>query len=731
MKPSMRLWLTTLLFCLGPGHALTMAAAAQESQNAGRPSIGIALSGGSALGLAHIGVIRYFEERHIPIDKIGGTSMGGLIGGLYATGMDSSQISSVVEKADWNALLNPSPPFRDQPIVDKQNWNRTFGNMTLRFGRGFSLPSGLNPGEALSLLLSRSTLGYSNISDFDQLPTPFRCVATDLVSGDAVVMGNGSLPTAMRATMSLPGVFTPVKIGQMVLVDGGVLENIPVEAVRSMGAHTVIAVALETPKPTPAQFKTLADVMKQTISLAVIKNEQRSLTKADLVISVDTNRFSGTDFPRWKEIIEAGYEAAKAHGSELAKFELSQQDWDKYLAQRRARMLPVERSARVLAVTSPNSSFQKNAQSEISRTIGNRTVSEQELDKVLTGMVAATAVPGAAYTWQQNGAGDGGFAVKFAERNGGQVLARISAMYAVSPGEPSRFGVKLSTIIIPTNAYKERVLATYSLGYDPGIQAELYKPFGGSRYFVAPQFFFGRTHFNSYTGALRQSDSRDRIGGALYAGIGTWRFAQLRLGAQAGYDSYSRTGIINGIPSQDGGFTTPELRWNVNTQDSGGLPTRGTRAEGSMGYVFRENLEYPFLQNDYSTFRPVSPRLTLFAMNRAGTSFGRELGYYDKFIAGQQNNLAAFRYQEFHGNTIVTAGSGMILHTHAIPYLSSHPGLAFWYEAGRFDLGSQGWQTHQSSSIGLYFPTQVGATGLQISFDEEGKARFRLMLGSF
>jgi NTE family protein len=131
--------------------------------------VGVALSGGSALGLAHIGVLRYFEEHHIPVDKIGGTSMGGLIGGLYATGMDSSQIKATVESADWNALLSPSPPFADQPIADKQRWNRTFGDFTLRFGKGFSLPSGLNPGESLSLLLSRSTMAYSDVTDFDRL----------------------------------------------------------------------------------------------------------------------------------------------------------------------------------------------------------------------------------------------------------------------------------------------------------------------------------------------------------------------------------------------------------------------------------------------------------------------------------------------------------------------------------------------------------------------------------
>ena len=289
----------TILVCGIAAELLSPAGAiAQERRDGDRPSIGVALSGGAALGLAHIGVLRYFEEHHIPVDKVGGTSMGGLVGGLYAVGMDASQIEALAQQADWNALLNPSPPFANQPIVEKQKWNRTFGSLTLRFGKRFALPTGLNPGENLSLFLSQSTLGYSAISDFDQLPIPFRCVATDLVSGDSVVLSKGSLPIAMRATMSLPGIFTPVKIGDMVLVDGGVLENIPVDAVRRMGADLVIAVALETNRPNPDQIKSLSDVMRQTIALSIMKNEQRSEAKADLVISVDTRHFSGNDYRR-------------------------------------------------------------------------------------------------------------------------------------------------------------------------------------------------------------------------------------------------------------------------------------------------------------------------------------------------------------------------------------------------------------------------------------------------
>jgi NTE family protein len=727
----MRTHIAILVCCSGLGLLFPYRIGAQQHTETERPSIGVALSGGSALGLAHIGVLRYFEERHIPVDKIGGTSMGGLIGGLYATGMDSSQIRATVESADWNALLNPSPPFTDQPIADKQRWNRAFGDLTLRFGKGFSLPSGLNPGESLALLLSRSTMAYSDVNDFDQLPTPFRCVATDLVSGDTVVFGKGSLPIAMRATMSLPGVFTPVKLDQMVLVDGGVLENIPVDAVRDMGAKTVIAVSFKTPQVKPDQFKSLSDVMGQTISLVIAKNEQRSLRKADLVITVDTRRFSGTDYQRWSEIIEAGYQAAKAQAPQLARFELSEQEWNAYLSWRKARMRFPSDRGRVLAVSSPDPSFQKNAQAEIRRTVGDRFVSEKELEKTLSGMVAATAVPGAAYEWQQDATGLGGYNVKFAERPTDRILVRVSGQYAVSPGEPSRFEVKLSTAVIPKNAYKAQIMTTVNLGYDPTVKLEAYKPFGGSQYFIAAQIFGGRTHFNSYTGPDRQSDTHDQIGGALYTGIGTWRFAQLRLGGRAGYDWYDRTISIDGVSSRSGGFTVPEVRWIVNHQDSGGMPTRGTRSEGEAGYFLRSTGDYPFVHSDFSRFQPLDHSVSLFATSHTSTSFGRKLNYFDQFIAGDQTNMAAFRYQEFHANTLVTAGSGVILRGQPIRHVSSHPIVALWYEAGRFDSGSMGWSTHQSASIGTLFPTKVGATGFQLSFDEDGKARFRLMLGSF
>jgi NTE family protein len=694
-----------------------------------QPGVGVALSGGGALGLAHIGVLRYFEEHRIPIGEIGGTSMGGLVGGLYASGMNSTQLTHVVEQADWDALLNPTPQFTDQPVVDKQKWNVTYGKITLRLGKGFSLPVGLNPGEALSLLLSRTTQGYSNVASFDDLPTPFRCVATDLVSGNAVILDRGSLAQAMRSTMSLPAIFTPVKTNGMVLVDGGIVQNIPVDAVRGMGAKTVIAVALETPETRPETFKSLADVLRQTVSVAVLQNERRSLAAADLVISVDTKKFSSTDYAKWKEIIAAGYEAAKAKSDVLAKYEVSEEAWAQYQQRRKDRMRPGESRGAVVAVSSPVPSFQQKAEEEIHRKLGDQVVSQKKLENVLSGMVAATNVPGASYEWQSEPGKEPGYKVNFAQRTSDQVLARLSFQYSLSPGEPGRASLRLAHSLTFRDAYKDRLLGTLNIGYDPSARFEYYFPFGGSPYFVAAGVNVERYHVNRYDGPERQSDTRDRFSGYFYSGIGTWRFVQMRLGAQAGYDSYSRTRTEDGVKANSGGFAAPELRWIYNTQDSGGLPTHGSLSEGAIGYSFR-NVTYPYLQQEFSTFHPLGRALSLFVINQDNSSFGRKLDSYEKYTAGGQGQLSAFRYQEFHANTSLTAGSGILLHAPTIQRLSMLPNFGIWYEAGRFDLGAQGWKTHQSTSGGLFFPTPIGIGGISVSFDENGKARFRLLLGS-
>jgi NTE family protein len=252
----------------------------------GRPSIGVALEGGGALGIAHMGVLKWFEENQIPIDYIAGTSMGGLVGGLYATGKSADEMKQVVENADWPLLLGGETPYPDLSFRRKQDAREVPNAIKIGLKHGPSLPPGLNTGEQIALLIDRETLFYSNIPSFNDLPIPFRCVSTELISGKPYVFQNGSLSEAMRATMSIPGVFDPVRQGDKVFVDGGLVDNLPTDVVRKMGADVVIAVHLQISKTTAKDITSVFSVLGRSVELVIAETEIRGMAGADLMLSM-------------------------------------------------------------------------------------------------------------------------------------------------------------------------------------------------------------------------------------------------------------------------------------------------------------------------------------------------------------------------------------------------------------------------------------------------------------
>lgn len=708
-------------------------AAKQAGQQAAqaRAHVGLALGGGNALGLAHIGVLKYFEEQHIPVDDIAGTSMGGLVGGFYATGLNPGQLEEIVRDAHWDDLLSPNYRFLDEPVVEKQEWNRQTGWLTLRFGRRFALPAGINPGQALALLLSRHTAAYSNLATFDELPTPFRCVATDLVTGTAFVLERGSLPKALRATMALPGIFTPVNWEDKVLIDGGISNNLPVDQVRKMGAQKVIAVIVETRQPSAKQFTSLAAVLRQTISIAVVQNERQQAEKADLVIRVQLSGLTGSDYEQSGKMIAQGYAAAKAMARQLAPYAIrDDNEWRAYLAARQARVRTAPDQGPLVAVASPQAAIQRNAERELYRKLGTEPIAEEQLEDVISGVVAATGLPGAYYEWRNGPGSRPGYRVEFLERPDQMLLMHPAVSFGISNGEPSRAALNLGTSFIPFSTYKSRYMGEFDLGYDPGFRGEYYHPFDGSAYFVAPGLMVRRTHNSSYEGPARQTFLNDRFAGWFYAGLGTWRFVQFRAGLRGGYDSYSKAVILDGVTAESGPFADPELVWTFNNQDSGAIPSRGTRIEGAAGYSYRQR-SFPYFHTQFTSFHPAGKRISLFARGQGDTSFGKNLNFFERFTLGGEHGLEAYRYQEFHANTLAAGAAGVLVHGPEIRSLSTQANLAVWYEAARLDLGSPGWQTRQSAAAGLFFPTPVGALGASVAFTENGKARFRLSLGSF
>ena len=280
---------------------------AQQPQPAPRPKIGLALEGGGALGLAHIGVLQWLEEHRIPVDAIAGTSMGGLVGGMYATGMDAQQVRELVTGIDWDGVLRGETDFADLSFRRKEDRADYPAGFEFGLRHGIAFPGGFNSGHQVGLILDRVALPYSTLKNFDELPTPFRCVSTELTQRELHIFADGPLSDALRATMSIPGFFTPVRLNGKVYVDGGLLDNLPTDIALQMGAEKTIAVHLENAELNAETPLSSLSVLGESIASVVASNERRGIALANTVIRVDLRSFSSTSFSEAQKIIAKGY----------------------------------------------------------------------------------------------------------------------------------------------------------------------------------------------------------------------------------------------------------------------------------------------------------------------------------------------------------------------------------------------------------------------------------------
>jgi NTE family protein len=295
---------------------------AQAEDEREHPKIGLALSGGGARGGAHVGVLEVLEELNVPVDYIAGTSMGAIVGGFYAAGFSVEEIKDMLRDTDWNNAFTDQPHRRDQTMRKKDLDSEFLIPYRIGFNKGeFQLPLGAIGGQHLDQLFHWLLRPVLHVRDFDQLPIPFRAVATNLSTGEEVVLRRGSLPDALRASMSVPAVFAPVELEGQLLVDGGMSNNLPVSVVRDMGADIVIAVDISSPLLTEEELNSVLNVSMQLTNFLTRKNTEvqlASLKPDDILLVPDLQGFSSANFKLALEIVEIGRETALANRSELA-----------------------------------------------------------------------------------------------------------------------------------------------------------------------------------------------------------------------------------------------------------------------------------------------------------------------------------------------------------------------------------------------------------------------------
>jgi NTE family protein len=645
-----------------------------------RPKIGVALQGGGAKGLAHIGVLRWFEEHHIPIDYLAGTSMGGLIGGLYATGHSPAELERIVNVINWDAVLSGQTPYRELPFRRKQDMRAFPNGLELGLKGGVQAPGGLISGQEVKLVIARYVLPYTNAKSFDDFPIPFRCVATDLVSGNAVVFKDGSLADALRATMSIPGAFSPVRQDGKVLADGGLLNNLPTDVVRQMGADVVIGVHLTTGPVAPKNVSSLFQVASGSTDVMIDANELRGMEQADVLITVSLPGFSTLGFSRVQEIIPIGHSAAEQRSQVLRRFALNDDEWNRYLAHRDSRIVRGPVVPEFVQVEGTNPQLAKDIEEQLSPFV-SKPIDVPDLEQRLTRQVGSGRFNSLSYSLTDRNQKQG-LLINAEEKDYAPPWIKPGFFFDGSDPNNVQFTFGARVNFLDVGGYRSEVRTDFSIGATYLFSTEYYHPLSNtSRWFIAPSVNVSRSPINLYAGDTFLAEYKfDRVYGVFDLGLAIDRFSEFRVGYQAGYLNSSRWIGSPLLPSVSGrtGFT--RARYAMDRLDNPIIPRSGTALlfEGGWmdGYPAAPG-GFPSSELTFQVFRRVSKPASVFFTAAGGTSFGYKTGL-PLFSLGGPSRLAAYGLNQFLVNQYMYFRGGYL---HRVGQMPSFLGRGLFFDA--------------------------------------------------
>jgi NTE family protein len=706
-----------------------------------RPTVGLVLSGGGARGLAHIGVLKVLEENRIPVDFVGGASMGALVGALYSMGRTPAEIEAFVAGMNWDQYVQSTAAFDNLSFRRKEDRRNIPSPIVLKGkANNLKLPNALNSGHEIGLLFDRTTLPYSLISSFAELPIPFRCVGTDMVTGASVELKDGSLPRALRASMSVPGVFAPVEIDGRILSDGGLVNNIPTNIVKDMGADILLVVNIETQLGNRESLDNLLGILAQTINIASADNSRRSLRQADLIIAPELGELSSTDFSKAAEIIELGYRGAQQKAEILKGLSLNEADWQSHLANRRARKLTEDPpTPKYLAVDGDN----KKSVEAIDEKLGDKYVGQpldkdrqDQLSKDLSELVGTGRFASLEFELQKKKNETGLKIITNEPLAKTTKPTRLELGFDVNSVEADNvnFNLIARMTVFDVGRYGAEWRNDLRLGSSTLLATEYYRPIGSSGVFVAPRASYGRSRVNFFSGGSRNSEyvvQSFQIG----ADIG-YSFSlknEIRAGYTLGYESASRRIGDNVLPKIKGRFSAASVRWNYDGLNNAQVPTKGILTRNSLNYIFDSpdsTTGYAQFESRNMMFQPSGERNVIFGFANAGSTIGSTAPQLQQFALGGPFRLGGYGYDEFRGSNYAQGGFGYLYNPKSFPtFLGGKVYLGAWYEGGSIFENRQTANYRQSGTGGAIIETPLGPVFIGASVNEKGRSRIYFSFG--
>jgi NTE family protein len=667
--------------------------------------------------------------------------MGGLVGGAFAAGMSSSEIARMIEATDWTEMFSSSA-YRYKTIARKEDARAYPSRLELEVRGRAALPSALNNGQRVDLFLARIGSLYAGVASFDSLPTPFRCVAVDLLSAAPVVFDSGSLTLALRATMSLPGIFPPIESDDRLLVDGGLMNNVPADVARAMGADVVVAVNVGRLPGRREVRTTLFSVVSSTTNALMRANTSRGLEAADIVVNPTLEQFGRFDWPYAETLAQEGYRATDARRDELLRYAVDDAEWQRYLARREARRrvaLPIISAVDVLgAVPGDLARIQRRVQ----QFVGQR-LDPASLDRELIRLSALDRYESVA--WDVRRTGDVVTLLVLArQRSNAPPLAMFALNVQNITSDDFSFQVGARYLAFDIGSRNAELRVDVALGSDPHLAAEWRRPLGGSGLFVATSAAAARARRDLTVGddVVAQYDQRlVSAGGDVGFTFGST--SELRGGVTLGRTELR---IRVGPPdvSRVAGFASmARIKWVYDGQTHYFLPRSGARLLTGLRYVFaspdppassgitRSNDHLVQADVRGSRFWDARhERDRVFISGAAATSFSGQPLATAQFEAGRPLILDGYGLGERRGDHLAALSGGYLYQLSHLPdFFGGGVYAGTWLELGSAFDAIHSARLEVQFGGGLMIETLVGPAILAGAMGVHGERRVYLGFG--
>ena len=706
----------------------------------GRRKIGLVLSGGGARGGAHVGVIKALDELRVPIDYIAGVSAGAAIGGMYASGLTPQGLEDFLASVDWDAAFRNATPRRLRSFRRKRDDDLFLVSQKPGLNGGeFQLPAGIVQGQVIETILSRELMPVHEVRDFDNLAIPFRAVASDLATGEAVVLGSGNLSLSIRASMAVPAAFSPVQLDGRLLVDGGIAMNLPVEVAKQMGADIIIASDVTQPLEPKEQLTSVVDVTAQLTNLLTYRGaveQKRLLTDEDFLFQPTFSEdFSSVNFSRITETIQAGYDAVMAHRDELAALSLDPQAYAAYKAG-----LPNPRGAPpptidFVRIDNPSPIADSVIEDRISDIQIGAPLDLDSLETALNKVYGLELFQNVRYQLVDE-EDETGLELDLVERSWGPNYVQLGVQYSSSSEQDALFGLAASYLRTEINELGGEWRATFFVGDEPAVLADLYQPLGSkARFFIAPSMLGESQLINVYEEGMRVTELQIRqaiFEVAMGREIASW--GEVRGGFSLGRgQTRLRVGDPTYLTSED--FRTGEFfaRFSVDTLDNVSFPREGVLGtaewRGSRAGALNADSDFDQLLVD-AAYAKTWGRHTLLATLRYDTTISGVTPPQNIFRFGGFFDLSGLNAHELTGQNVVRVGASYYRRIADLLLTPAFAGISVEVGNAWDSRGSISWDSARvGGSIWAGVDTPIGPIYLAYGVAEGGADAVYVILG--